>query len=45
MTNLPTVGFGATATIHRSDFGISAYSPGLGDTVKLNIQAEASRAN
>jgi len=45
VTNLPTVGFSATAVIQRSDFGISAYSPGLGDTVKLNIQAEASRAN
>ncbi len=45
LTNKPTVGFSATTTINRSDFGMTAYSPGLGDTVQLNIQAEASRAN
>ena len=35
------VGFSATTTIKRSDFGVSAYLPALGDTVKLDIEAEA----
>ncbi len=37
-----TAGFSATASIKRSDFGIVAYLPGLGDDVTLNIQAEAN---
>lgn len=44
MTNKPTVGFTATTTIKRSDFGISAYLPGLGDEVKIDIESEASTA-
>jgi hypothetical protein len=27
--------------LKRSDFGISAYLPGLGDDVKIDIEAEA----
>lgn len=45
ITNKSSVGFGATTMIDRTDFDISAYSPGVGDKVQLNIQAEASRAN
>lgn len=37
-----TAGFSATAVIKRSDFGISAYLPGLGDEVRLNIESEAN---
>ncbi|MEO8402777.1 MAG: YceI family protein [Gammaproteobacteria bacterium] len=36
-----TVGFSATTIIKRSDFGISTLLPGLGDDVKLDIEAEA----
>lgn len=37
-----TAGFSATATIKRSDFGITTYLPGLGDEVSLQIQSEAN---
>jgi polyisoprenoid-binding protein YceI len=32
-----TVGFEATGTIKRSDFGVTAYLPAIGDEVKLTI--------
>jgi len=32
-----TVGFEATGTIKRSDFGVTTYLPALGDEVQLNI--------
>jgi polyisoprenoid-binding protein YceI len=32
-----TVGFEATATIKRSDFGVTTYVPAIGDDVQLNI--------
>jgi len=35
-------GFSATAKIKRSDFGMKAYLPGLGDEVDLSIEAEAA---
>jgi len=41
ITGNPTVGFSATTTIKRSDFGITTYVPALGDEVLLNIEAEA----
>jgi len=34
-------GANATATIKRSDFGLSAYVPAVGDEVKIAIQIEA----
>jgi polyisoprenoid-binding protein YceI len=34
-------GGNATATIKRSDFGMSAYLPGVGDEVKISVQVEA----
>ena len=37
-----TAGFSATATVKRSDFGITTYLPGLGDEVKLFIESEAN---
>lgn len=37
-----TAGFSATATIKRSDFGISTYLPGLADEVRLDIESEAN---
>jgi len=39
-----TAGFSATATLKRSDFGINAYLPGLGDEVKLTIEVEANKS-
>ncbi len=44
ISNLMTYGFTATTDIKRSDFGINALIPGLGDEVKLDIEAEASPA-
>jgi polyisoprenoid-binding protein YceI len=38
------VGFDAQSTIKRSDFGIDAYLPLLGDTVTLDIEAEFVKA-
>ncbi len=43
VTNKDTVGFSATAKLKRSDFGITAFSPGLGDDVDLVIEVEASK--
>lgn len=40
----PAAGFAATATIKRSDFGITKYVPMVGDEVKLNIVTEAIEA-
>jgi polyisoprenoid-binding protein YceI len=39
-----TVGFSATTTLSRKDFGITAWSSMIGDTVELRIEAEATRA-
>jgi len=44
ITNKETVGFAATTNLKRSDFGISAYLPGLGDQVQINIEAEAFKS-
>ncbi|CAM4506144.1 MAG: Protein YceI [Legionella sp.] len=41
INNKMTVGFTATATIKRSDFGMNTLLPALGDEVELNINAEA----
>ena len=38
-----TIGFSATATLKRSDFGINAWQSLVGDTVELRIEAEAVR--
>lgn len=36
-----TVGFSATATLNRMDFGIDSWKAVIGDTVELRIEAEA----
>lgn len=41
VSNKKTAGFSASTTIKRSEFGINKYLPGLGDEVKINIEAEA----
>ncbi len=40
-----TVGFTATTELKRSDFGMNAYLPGIGDEVKIEIGAEAYLPN
>lgn len=41
-TNKKSVGFSATTTIKRSDFGMNTMIPALGDDVKINVEAEGS---
>lgn len=43
MLKKPHCGADAEATIQRSDWGISTYSPAVGEDVKLKIQIEATR--
>ena len=38
-----TAGFSATATLSRRDFGLTAWSSMIGDSVQLRIEAEAIR--
>lgn len=40
VTKAYTVGFAATTTIRRTDFGVSAYAPAIGETVELRITGE-----
>lgn len=42
MGNVPTVGFDATTTIKRSEFGIGMYVPAVSDEVELRITTEAN---
>ncbi|WP_374012326.1 YceI family protein [Pseudoxanthomonas koreensis] len=44
MSNAPTIGFDASATIRRTDFGVGAYVPHVGDEVTLRITTEAAAA-
>ena len=44
MTGKPVVGIGATGELLRSDFGLGAYAPNVGDEVQLNITAELNKA-
>ncbi|HZF99011.1 MAG TPA: YceI family protein [Pseudoxanthomonas sp.] len=39
-----TVGFSATARISRSQFGIDAWKPVIGDEVELRLEVEATRS-
>jgi polyisoprenoid-binding protein YceI len=41
MTNKPYAGFSATGALKRSDWGMSAYAPGISDAVNLRIELEA----
>lgn len=40
-TELPTVGFEATAVLKRSDFGLGAYVPQVGDEIRVLISSQA----
>jgi polyisoprenoid-binding protein YceI len=41
MLKVPAIGFDATATIKRSDFGVGAYVPNVSDEVQIHITTEA----
>ncbi|OUL31416.1 polyisoprenoid-binding protein [Nostoc sp. RF31YmG] len=41
MLKVPAIGFDATTTIKRSDFGVGAYAPAVSDEVKIRITTEA----
>ena len=41
-SKVPTVGFTASATIKRTDFGMGFFVPMLGDEVQLEIESEAN---
>lgn len=42
MKKVPALGFDATTTIKRSDFGLGAYVPNVSDEVKIRITTEAT---
>ena len=42
MKKVPAIGFDATTTIKRTDFGVGAYAPNVGDEVTLRITTEAT---
>ncbi len=45
MMKVQTVGFDATTTIKRSDFGVGAYVPNVSDEIKVRITTEAHDAS
>lgn len=44
MTKAQSIGFDASGTIKRSDFGLGKYAPNVSDEVRLRITTEASVA-
>ncbi|MDQ3039587.1 MAG: YceI family protein [Pseudomonadota bacterium] len=44
MTKLETMGFDATTTIKRSDFGIGMYAPAVSDAISIRITTEVVAA-
>ena len=44
LNDTQTAGFSATASLKRSDFGISNYVPAVSDEINLNIEIEAQPA-
>ena len=42
MAKVPAIGFDATATVKRSDFGVGAYAPMVSDEVTLRTTTEAT---
>ena len=43
-THMPAVGFDATATVKRSDFGLGLYVPQVSDEIAIHITAQADEA-
>ena len=44
MLKVQAIGFDATATIKRSDFGVGAYVPNVSDEIKIRITTEGAVA-
>lgn len=44
MRKVPAIGFTATGTLKRSDFGVAAYVPMVGDELEIRIEVEALQA-
>jgi polyisoprenoid-binding protein YceI len=42
MSKVPSIGFDATASIKRSDFGVGGYVPNVGDDLTIRITTEGS---
>ncbi|MCL7714921.1 YceI family protein [Stenotrophomonas mori] len=42
MAKVPSVGFDATTTLKRSDFGMGGYAPAVSDELRVRITTEAS---
>lgn len=45
MMKMQTIGFDATTTLKRSDFGVGAYVPNVSDEIKVRITSEAHDAS
>ncbi|MBC6441849.1 MAG: polyisoprenoid-binding protein [Rhodobacteraceae bacterium] len=45
MAGKPWLGFDATTTLKRSDFGLGAFAPAVGDEVNVIISLEAQKAD
>ena len=43
MTGQPSAGFDITGSLKRSDFGLGAFAPAIGDEVGLEISVEAAK--
>ena len=43
-TDLPTIGFDATTTLKRSDFGLGKYVPQVSDEIQMHIISQAVEA-
>lgn len=44
LANKPWLGFDATTTVTRSDFGLGAFAPAVSDAVEIKISIEAQKA-
>ncbi|WP_288491686.1 YceI family protein [uncultured Acinetobacter sp.] len=44
MAKVPAIGFNATTSFNRSEFGIGNYVPNVGDKITVNITTEATSA-
>lgn len=44
MSGKPSIGFDATGTLKRSDFGVSMYVPNVSDEISLHVTTEGSAA-
>jgi polyisoprenoid-binding protein YceI len=43
-SNVPTVGFDATTTLKRSDFGLGKYVPQVSDEIEMHVTSQAVEA-